>query len=165
MKQQRAFTDRLSFLIGSLVAAPLFPIGFFFVWSIKSGIDGGAIYTITTAALTIGFMFFMVLEFEADGVLSWILGGGAQSPGFALGYVVGLVLKMLAVVHGVAALAFGNMLLRDMSGYVSSLHSSLDNIGALFAILLVLWLWLMTAVCYLGGDGWIRRVRRADRID
>ncbi len=162
MSRQRPFTERLGFLIGSLVTAPLCPLVFLVALLAESNFDGRSLFTISMGLAIIGFLVFAALEFETDGLVSWITGGGVQRWRLGLGYVLGVSLKVLAVVHGVAALVFGSLLVWEADELRRALGS---NPGTIVAIAFVVWLWLMTAVSYLAGDGWMSRSRRADRVE
>jgi len=165
MGPQRTILERLPFLIGSLVASLLVPIALLLALLVESKPDLRGLFIIVMGLLTIGFLTAAVVEFETDGLVAWVLGGVAQKPRFALGLIVGVILKLLAVVHGVAALSFGSMLLWESAELPRAFRSGLSGTGLVLGIAFVVWLWLMTAVSYLAGDGWMRRSRTVDRIE
>ena len=89
-------------------------------------------------------LLVLLVDFDTDGVLLWWSDVMTRVNRWPLGTWLGVTLKILAVLHGLAAVISGACLTR---------------------LAFVVWLWLVTVWAYLAGDGWIRRSRRAENPD
>jgi hypothetical protein len=88
-----------------------------------------------------------------------------------LGAWQGYLLKVLAVLHAVAALILGGKVVLDLTEDTPDLKwrlwRELGSAGEgwflVLAIPLLIWLWAVTALAYLAGDARLRRARRERR--
>lgn len=165
MPRIQPWMERRAFRVGVLVAAPVTPLCLLLAAMDESHLDGAAVFTVLMGVLVVGMLLLALVEFETDGLMSWILGGGVQVPHLGLGYFVGAVLKTLAIVHGVAALIFGSLLAMEGSEVSRIFSSGLFGLLIALRAFFVIWLWAMTIASYLAGDGWMRRAQRVDELE
>jgi hypothetical protein len=167
IKQQsrRNLTEHWVFLAGGFVASLSTGGGIAMLGMAALPIDISTVFLFIESAAIVGMLMLTVVEFETDGLISWILGGGVKSPRPGLAFPLGLVMKGMAIIHSVAALSFGSLLVIESDNLPARFSSGPSGMGLELRLAFVVWLWLVTVWAYLAGDGWIRRSRRADNPD
>lgn len=162
---QRSLTEKPGFLFLSLPVAFLTPVIAAIIMLVHIKADGRVMFQIGSAAAILSLMAVALFEFETDGLFAWVLGGGAQSPRFGLGFILGMSMKGVAILHSVAALVLGSLLVIESDNLPARFSSWPSGMGMALRLALIVWLWVVTVWAYLAGDGWIRRWRRAENPD